>query len=347
MLRSAILIPALLVMIASRTGIAQNSFTISEIRFEGLERVSPEAVAHDLPLSVGETAESSKVQDLIRKLYGMSLFDDIEARRDGDALIVAVRERPVVSRLTITGAESLNMLHLMQSLSAQGIGYGQHLDRAAFASIVRQIVESFFERGQFRASVDSDLQNGPNDSIEVHIAIREGKPSTLRRVSFVGNRRFDDETLAAAAKVPIIWASWNVSSSGRSAAASETRGALRTHYLNQGYIDFQVESVDLSIAQNLTDLYLRIVVTEGQQYTVSGVTFSGDYDASDQELEKHLSLRPGEVFDMSRVVSSQQDLTEFLVENGFRYADVSAVPEVDKRSAAVSVRFVIDAGPGK
>ena len=321
-------------------------FVVRDMRVEGLQRISEGTVFNYLPINVGDTVDDIRIQEAMRALYSQQLFDDIEMRRDGDTLIIAVSERPSIEDFTIDGNKDIKTEDLMESLRGVGLARGRTFDRSVLDEVQQFLKEQYYDRGKYGVVVNSDVIDRPNNTVLVSIEVKEGERAKIRQVNIIGNRSFDEKEIREDFELDTAnWLSW-IRQDDR--YAKEAMGGdletLRSFYMDRGYADFRVESTQVAISPNKKDIYVTINLHEGQQYKISDTKVVGKMVIPEEQLSGLILTRPGSTFNL-QLLTQSMELMEFrLGEQGYANAEIEPVPELDHEKKEASVTFFVDPG---
>lgn len=323
-------------------------FKVEDIVIEGLERIDPGTVFTYIPIKVGDVYNDTDSSNIIRELYKTELFSNIELRRDRSNLIVVVRERPGIASLEILGNKDIPDEQLTESLTDIGIAPGRVLNRSVLERLENELLQQYFARGKYNVQIRILTTELERNRVDVEIQISEGKAATIRNVNIVGNSIYTDKKLKKkfeSGNKP-FWKLWFADndkySKQRLSGDLET---LRSEYLNTGYLNFSVDSTQVSITPDKKDIFITINVDEGDQYTLSDVKLAGNYELPDEELKELLAVEVGEIFSRSQVVASSNRISARFANDGYAFARVNPVPDVNDDDKTVSLTFFID--PGK
>ncbi len=323
---------------------AIDPFVVQDMRVEGLQRISEGTVFNYLPINIGDTVDHIRVREAIHSLYDQGLFNDIELRRDGNVLIIAVRERPSIESFEIDGNKDIKTEDLMESLRGVGLAKGRTFDRSTLDNVQMFLREQYYDRGKYGVQVTTDVQERPNNTVRVKIEVKEGERAKIRQVNIVGNRAFsngeirDDFNLDTA-----NWLSWI-----RQDDRYEKQGlegdleTLRSFYMDRGYADFRVESTQVAISPNKKDIYVTITINEGEKYTVSDVKLVGEMVIPEAYLRGMVLAQPGSVFNLNLLTRSSELMSLRLGEQGYANAEIEPVPELDREKKEASITFFVD-----
>ncbi|HEX5764928.1 MAG TPA: outer membrane protein assembly factor BamA [Woeseiaceae bacterium] len=343
---------ALLVLAASVSSpvqaqsVAGDEFVVRDMRVEGLQRISEGTVFNYLPINVGDTVDSIRIQEAIRALYAQGMFDDIEMRRDGNALIVAVKERPSIEDFTIEGNKDIKTEDLMESLRNVGLARGRTFDRSVLDNVQQFLREQYYDRGKYAVVVDANVEERPNNTVRIAINVKEGERARIRQVNIVGNHSFDEEEIREGFTLDTAnWLSW-IRQDDRYAkeALSGDLEILRSFYMDRGYADFRVESTQVAISPDKKDIYVTINIHEGEQYSISEVKLVGKMVVPEQQLRGLILAQPGSTFNLRLLTQSSELMSFRLGEEGYANAEIEPVPELDHEKKEASVSFFVDAG---
>ena len=325
---------------------AAEEFVVRDMRVEGLQRISEGTVFNYLPINVGDTVDGLRIQEAIRALYAQGMFDDIEMRRDGNTLVVAVKERPSIEDFTIEGNKDIKTEDLMDSLRNVGLARGRTFDRSVLDNVQQFLREQYYDRGKYAVVVDADVEQRPNNTVKISINVKEGERAKIRQVNIVGNHSFDEEEIREGFTLDTAnWLSW-IRQDDRYAkeALSGDLETLRSFYMDRGYADFRVESTQVAISPDKKDIYVTINIHEGEQYTISDVKLVGKMVVPEQQLRGLILAQPGSTFNLRLLTQSSELMSFRLGEEGYANAEIEPVPELDHEKKEASVSFFVDAG---
>jgi outer membrane protein insertion porin family len=323
-----------------------DEFVVRDMRVEGLQRISEGTVFNYLPINVGDTIDDVRIREAIRALYTQSLFDDIEARRDGETLIIVVRERPSIEDFTIDGNKDIKTEDLMESLRGVGLARGRTFDRSVLDEVQQFLKEQYYDRGKYGVVVNADVIDGPNNTVRVSIDVKEGDRAKIRQVNIVGNYEFEEKEIRDDFELDTAnWLSW-IRQDDRYAKESLSGDleTLRSFYMDRGFADFRIESTQVAISPNKKDIYVTIGIHEGEQYTISETKVVGKMVVPEQQLAGLVLARPGTTFNLQLLTQSTELMQFRLGEQGYANAEIEPVPELDHEKKEAAVTFFVDPG---
>jgi outer membrane protein insertion porin family len=322
----------------------QGSFVVRDMRVEGLQRISEGTVFNYLPINVGDTIDGVRIQEAIRALYDQALFDDIEMRRDGDTLVIAVRERPSIESFTIEGNKDIKTEDLMESLRNVGLARGRTFDRSVLDNVTQFLTEQYYDRGKYGVAVATEVIERPNNTVAINVNVKEGDRAKIRQVNIIGNHSFDEDEVRAGFELDTAnWLSWfRQDDRYAKEALSGDLEKLRSFYMDRGYADFRVESTQVAISPDRKDIYVTINIHEGETYTISEIKLVGDMVIPEQVLQSLVLAQPGSTFNLQLLTSSAEFMSFRMGEQGYANAEVEPVPELDYENKEVAVTFFIN-----
>ena len=321
-------------------------FVVRDIRVEGLQRTEPGTVFNYLPLKVGDTIDEQKAQAALRALYATGFFQDVRLDAENEVLVVFVRERPAIAQIDFSGMREFEPDNLRKALRELGMAEGRIFDRASLENAEKEIKRQYLSRGLYGAEVQTTVTPLERNRVGINIAVTEGETAKIRGINIVGASAFREEELLGqfVLRTP-GWLTWYTKhdrySRERLAADLEQ---LRSFYQNRGYLDFGVDSTQVSITPDRRDIYITVNLNEGEKYTVSQVQLSGQMLLPREELEKLIQLRPGDVFSREKLAASTKAIADRLGNEGYAFANANAIPELDKDKRTVAFNIVIDPG---
>ncbi len=320
---------------------------INDIRVEGLQRIAAETVFSALPLNVGDLITQQAVAQSSRALFATGNFDDIQIGVDKDVLVVRVTERPAISKINIEGNKALATDALLDGLKGAGLAEGQVFKRATLENMRMELTRQYVSQGRYDAGIETDVVAEPRNRVSISINIDEGSTASIKHINIVGNSVYDDETLLDEFELKPS-GFFSFFSSSDKYAREKLKGDLETlnsYYLDRGYLRFNTDSIQVSISPDRKSVYITVNVTEGDKYTVSGAELSGDLVIPEDDLKRFILVREGQVFSQALVTSTEEFLVKRLGNEGYNFAKVRGIPEVDEDAGTVALKFFID--PGK
>ncbi|MBK1874220.1 outer membrane protein assembly factor BamA [Marinobacter sp. 1-3A] len=323
-----------------------DEFTVADIEVEGLQRVSAGTVFSAFPVNIGEQMDEAELADAIKSLFRTGLFTDIEASRDAGILILTVRERPSITSIEIEGNKNIETDMLMDALAGAGLQEGQVFRRATLERLELEILRSYIGQGRYNARVKATAEELPRNRVAIRLDINEGTVAAIQHINLVGNREFSDEQLRDLFELRTTsW--WNSITNADKYARERLSGdleTLRSFYLDRGYLDFNVESSQVSISPDKRQVFIAIAIDEGPQYTISEIKLRGNLIVDEEELRKLIPVEAGDVFSRARMTAISETLSFRLGREGYAFANVNAVPEPGPDNTA-AVTFFVE--PGK
>lgn len=334
---------ALLVMLPF-SSMAAGDFVVKDMRVEGLQRISEGTVFNYLPINIGDRVDNIRIGEAIRALYGQDLFDDIEMRRDGETLVVVVRERPSIESFEIEGNKDIKTEDLTESLRNVGLARGRTFDRSVLDNVEMFLREQYYDRGKYGVVINSVIQDRPNNTVRIMVDVKEGDRAKIRQVNIVGNETFDDDEIRSDFTLDTAnWLSWIRQDDRYAKEALEgDLEILRSFYMDRGYADFKIESTQVAISPNKKDIFVTININEGDVYTISEVKLVGEMVVNEAYLRRLILAQPGSIFNQT-LLTQTSDLMAFrLGEEGYANAEIEPVPELDREKKEASVTFYVN-----
>ena len=337
---------ALVTVFAAHSAWAEAPFVVKDIRVEGIQRTEAGTVFSYLPVKVGEVMTDEKTAAAIKALYATGFFKDVRLEARDGVVIVTVEERPSIAKITLNGIKEFSDEDLKAGLKQTGLAEGRVLDRALLEKSEQELQRQYFNRGKYAVEIKSTLTPLERNRVAVQFDVVEGDSAKIQQINIVGNQAFTEKTLLKAfGSTTPGWLTWYTKSDqySKSRLAGDIE-ALRSFYLNRGYLEFNVDSTQVSISPDKQGIYITVNVTEGPQYKVSDVKLAGQMLVPEAELQKLITIKPGEVFVRDRLTETTKKIGDRLGNDGYAFANVNAVPELDKEQATVAFTLFVDPG---
>ncbi|MGA3251745.1 MAG: outer membrane protein assembly factor BamA, partial [Paraburkholderia sp.] len=323
---------------------ATSPFVVRDIRIEGLQRVEPSTVFAYLPIREGDVFSDDKASEAIRALYATGFFNDVKIAVEGDIVIVQVVERPAIGSIDFAGLHEFDKDNLTKALRAVGLSQGRYYDKALAAKAEQELKRQYLTRGYYAAEVRTTLTPIDRDRVALLFSVEEGPSAKIRQINFIGNKAFSSGTLLDEMQLSTPnWFSWYTKNDLY--AKDKLTGDLenvRSYYLNRGYLEFSVDSTQVSITPDRKDMYLTVTVHEGEPYTISGIHLAGNLLDRETELGKLVKIKAGDRFSAEKLQAATKALVDKLGEYGYAFAMVNAQPLIDQQHHKVDLTLQID-----
>ncbi len=326
---------------------AFDTFIVKDINIQGLTRISKETVFNYLTIKPGDRFSPNQTSSVISTLFKAGLFKNIRLERKNNILILRVEERPAIAKITFTGNKDLETEDLLKSLKAANFVEGRLFNRSLLDKIKLDLQRQYFNTGKYAVRLKSTVTPKARNRVAIKIDISEGVVARINQINFVGNKVISDDDLVYEMKLSTGgWFSYftqdNQYSSLKLRADLER---IRSYYLDHGYLKFNVDSTQVSITPNKKDIYITINLTEGEKYTVSKIKLIGNLIVDKTELLNKITIKSGDIFSRKQITKSQEQMIERIGDEGYAFADINAVPEIDSKNKTVALNFYVD--PGK
>ena len=325
---------------------AFDPFTVKDIRVEGLQRTEPGTVFSYLPVKVGETMTDEKAQQAIRALFATGFFRDVRLEVDSGVLIVLIEERPAIAQIDFSGIKQFDTAGLRRSLRELGLAESRIFDRALLEQAEQELKRQYLSRGLYGVEVQTTVTPLERNRVGLNFSVTEGDVAKIRGINIVGASAFREKDLLDefVLRTP-GWLTWYTKHDQYSRQRlSGDLESLRSFYQNRGYIDFNIDSTQVSITPDKKDIYITVNITEGEKYTVGEVKLGGQMLVPEAELAKLISLKQGEVFSRQKLTESTKAISDRLGNDGYAFANANAIPQIDKDKRTVAFTVLIDPG---
>jgi len=331
---------------AARAQGAQDTFTVGDIRIEGLQRISEGTVFNYLPVNIGDHLDGQRIGEAMRALYATGFFRDVELRRDGNILLVVVVERPSIAKFEIKGNKDIKTEDLQKSLRNVGLATGKTFDRSVLDEVKQYLTDQYFSRGKYAVRVDTKITELPGNKVDIVVDIKEGKRAKIEQINLVGNTKFKEKDVLNSFELKTPnWLSWYKQDDRYSRESLQgDLEKLRSYYMDRGYANFQIESTQVTIAPEKDDMYITVNVNQGDVFKVSEIKLAGTMVVPEAQLRHLLLIQPGDTFSRKAVTSSQELMSYRLGADGYAFAKIDPVPTPDNDKKTVSLTFFIEPG---
>jgi outer membrane protein insertion porin family len=321
-------------------------FTVGDIRIEGLQRISEGTVYNYLPVNIGDQLDQRRIAEALKALYRTGFFRDVELRREGGTLVIAVLERPSIESFDIKGNKDIKTEDLNKSLRNVGLAVGKTFDQSVLDEVKQYLTDQYYSRGKYAVRIDTKVEDVPGNKVKINIEVHEGKRARIRQINLVGNTAFDDKEILEQFELRTPhWLSWYKQDDRY---ARETLSGdlekLRSYYMDRGYANFQIESTQVAIAPEKDDIFITVNVNEGDVFKVSEVKLAGNLVVPEEQLKQLLMIKPGDIYSRKKITSTTEAISARLGLDGYAFAKIDPVPHIDNETKEIGLTFLIDPG---
>jgi outer membrane protein insertion porin family len=327
--------------------LAFEPFAVKDIRVEGIQRTEAGTVFGYLPVKVGDTLNDEKAAQSIKALFATGFFKDVRIEIEKDVMVVVVQERPAISTINFVGMKEFEKDVITKALKETGIAEGRIFDRALLEKAEQELKRQYLTRGKYAANITTTVTPLERNRVGINFNIEEGVAAKIKQINIVGAKAFSDKELRSLFELTTpTWLSWYTKNDQYSRQKlSADLEKLKSFYMNQGYLEFAVESTQVSISPDKEDVYITINMVEGERFQVTSVKLAGDFSIPEDELKKLVTFKAGDVFSRDKLNESTKAISDRLGKEGYAFANVNAAPEIDKEKHLVAFTVFVD--PGK
>ena len=327
--------------------LAFEPFIVKDIRVEGIQRTEAGTVFGYLPVKVGETLTDEKAAQAIKTLFATGFFRDVRIEIESGVMVVVVQERPAIAQIDFVGLKEFDKDVIIKALKETGIAEGRIFDRAQLEKAEQELKRQYLTKGKYGVTITTTITPLERNRVGINFNIEEGASAKIKQINIVGAKEFSEKDLLSQFELTtpgwITWYTKNDQYSRQKLSADLEK--LKSFYMNRGFLEFAVDSTQVSISPDKRDVYITINVNEGARYQVSSVKLAGDFTISEEELAKLVVIKPGDVFSREKLNESNKAISDRLGKEGYAFSNVNAAPEIDKEKRQVAFTIFVD--PGK
>jgi outer membrane protein insertion porin family len=341
------LLAGLVSALFASSALAFEPFSVKDIRVEGIQRTEAGTVFSYLPVKVGDTLTDEKAAQAIKALFATGFFKDVRIEVDGGVMIVALEERPAIAQIDFVGLKEFDKDQLKKGLKDIGIAESRTFDRATLERAEQELKRQYLSRGKYGVTITTTITPLERNRVSINFNVNEGDAAKIKEINIVGAQAFKEKDLLALFQLQVPnWVSWYTKNDQYSKQKlSADLESLRSHYLNRGYLEFNIESTQVSISPDKKDIYITVSLTEGERYVVSSIKLAGELLLPDDDFKTSVKIKPGDVFSREMLNESTKAISDKLGAQGYAFANVNAAPELDKEKHQVAFTIFVD--PGK
>ena len=321
-------------------------FVVRDIRVQGLQRTEAGTVFGYLPVRVGDELTPARASEAVKALYATGFFKDVHLAQDGDVLVVRVDERPAIASVDVSGSREFDADALKKAMRQAGLAEARIFDRSVLDKAEQEIRRQYLSRGKYSVKITSSVTPMARNRVAVSMAIEEGASARIAQIRILGNKVFKESELLDQLKLTTPnWLSWYTKTDqySREKLAGDLE-TLRSFYLNRGYLEFGIESTQVSIDPAREKVYVTLAIKEGERYRVRDIKFGGNTLGREEQFRKALALKPGDTFSGEKLSQTEKKITDDLGAIGYAFASVNPVPTIDREKREVDYTLNIDPG---
>jgi len=325
---------------------AAQSFIVSDILLEGLEKIPEGTLLNYLPVIQGDPLDDKQVIFAIKELYKTGFFADVQLFRDGEVLVVRVKERPSITDISFDGNSDIDDETLQEAMKGVGLVKGRIFNRSLLEKLTQELESVYFSQGKYNVKIDTEVEELDNNRVSIDINISEGIKSLIKQINIIGNSVYDDATLLDEIQlgIPSAFAFLSDADEYSKPKLQADLESIRSYYLDRGYIKFNVDSTQVSITPDKKDIYVTINVSEGEKYTVGEVLLTGDMVINKNVLDQLISTKSGDTFSRKLMTETQKAIEDRVGMTGYAFAKVAVLPEINEDDRTISLTYNLDPG---
>jgi len=330
-----------------KSALALDPFIISDIRVEGLQRISEGTVFNYLPVDTNELLTAARARQAIRSLFRTGFFNSIDLEREGDILVINVVERPAIAKISLSGNKAIKDEDMFPVLADIGLQEGEVFQPQSLDRIKQELVRQYFSQGRYAVKVESRVVELDRNRVRISINIEEGKTAEIKHINIVGNTLFTDKEIKKEfeSKIPPFWKVWSKDDQYSREKLSGDLEKIRSYYQDRGYIDANVETTQVSISTDKQNIYITANIIEGEQYSIEKIQVTGDLVIEEATLRRLIMTQDNDIFSRKKMEQSVENITAILANIGYAFANVNPIPQIDRDNRLVTINYFID--PGK
>lgn len=334
------------ILAAAAPVFAIEPFVIKDIRVEGIQRTEAGTVFSYLPVKVGDTMSDEKAAQAIRALFGTGFYKDVSIEADGNVLVIAVQERSSIAQVEFTGIKEFDKDQLLKSLRQIGLSEGRIFDRSQLDRAEQELKRQYLSLGRYAVVVTTTITPLERNRVAVNFTVDEGDVAKIREISIIGAKSFEEQDLIDlfVSRTPGWMTWWSKHDQYSRQKLGADLEVLRSFYLDRGYLLFNIDFTQVTISPDKKDIYISVSIAEGPKFTVSSIKVAGDMLIPEAEILKLITVKNGEVYSRIRISESTKNISDRLSNDGYAFANVNAVPDLDKAKNQAAFTFFIDPG---
>ncbi len=326
--------------------IAAENFIVRDIKVTGLQRVSTGTVLNYIPVQVGEEIGPSSTGQIIKTLYDTGFFQSVSLERQGNTLIVNVVERATIGSISIVGNKEIPSDKMKDFLKEMGLVKGRIFQKSSLERLEKELKQAYISRGKYNSRIDTKITSLTDNRVAITVTVSEGRVSRIKEINIIGNHDFSKNELLSefALGTSNIFTYFNKKDQYSKAGMDASLEALRSFYLDRGYLKFTIISSQVLLSPDRKDVYINIHIEEGPQYHFSGYDLAGKLILPREKLDALVQVKKGNVFSRKKVTETISAIGLALGDVGYGFPAINAEPRIDEEKKTVFITFMIEPG---
>ena len=321
-------------------------FVITDIRIEGLQRVDAAVAFQHLPLQVGDEADQRALATATRSLFKSGYFEDIALQRESGVLIVKLKERPAIASISLSGNEIITTEHLQGALKHAKLVEGEIFQSSTLAKIELELERQYNAMGRYAVLVETHVQELEENRVGLEVKVNEGVNSIISHINIVGNSKYSDSKLQGMMNLQVdnFWSLFSKSSQYSREKLMGDLETIRSHYLDRGHVLFNIESTQVAISPDKTQVFITININEGPEFIVDEITIAGEMPVAEEQVREQVNALAGKAFSRVQLLNVAKEIRQIYGDGGFAFAEVQPIPLVNPEDNTVDLQFLMRSG---
>ena len=340
---------AFLLIVSIILPVSAEEISISDIKVQGLKRVDPGLVFDNIPFEIDTPINEANFSEAIQLLYKTGQFKNISIDLEGSVVIISVNEKPLVSTITFHGAEAIQPDKIKEGMLQMNLGEGLIFNEPTLKRVKNEISKQYLNLGLYSATVETKVTPQERNRVAIDFYIDEGSTARIKEVKIIGVTKFDEDDLLSRLDLkPTSFMSWwNKDDRYSRQVLTGDLEKIRSFYMNRGYLDFDIKNTTVSISETKKNVYIAIIIDEGDKYNFGDIKISGKFYPLKEEsiFQNDIKTIKGEVFSRKLLNQSTESINQELGNYGYAFSNVNPIPDVDKNNLTVGFNYFIE--PGK
>ncbi len=342
-LRRILLTTTLLFVFSS--AVAVHAFVVRNIVIHGNQRLSNGTIFSYLSIHPGQRYTDMIGDTIIETLFKTGFFNNVRLQRSGNTLIVTVSERPTIGLLKIEGNKEIKTEQLYKVLKKMHLVEGDVFDTSKLNQIRIGLENEYSRLGHYVAVVNTRVQKEPKNQVALTIQITEGPLTRVNSITFKGNKNFSDWTLRETFQLSTsrILSFFNHHDRFSNEQLDKDLTSLRDFYFNHGYLKFKVVDKSVKFNSTHTRVNIQITIDPGPVYRISGFRVD-EHDKYLDQIQKMIDIKPGEVFQRSKIIALNKRIANFFADRGYAYPKIFPETKLNDKNNTVFIAYHVNVG---
>lgn len=321
---------------------------IKSIEILGLSSISRGTVLSYLPVETGDDYNNQVSGQIIRDLYKTNFFKDIEVSQKDSILKINLQENPHIKYIDVLNYSDkvIDEERLTQILKNMDLSQGKIFNKRQLNKLIEQLESTYVSKGYYGIKITKKIETDAQNRVGIELDVHEGEVARIGSMKITGGNIHDEDDLLDLFEIGeadfFIINYFTEKDHYSKVALDAGVEAMKSLYVNSGYLDFKINKIETELSTDKQNIDIDIQISEGAEYKVGAISFTGDLlNQSVEELKELLTINTNDVFERKKVIESIQAITDVFADQGYAFAKINPITKENTDSHIIDLEIDI------